>query len=93
MKGTSKTAKKDGDYLSTLARGLSVLRAFTKERPEMTLSETAAATQLSPAVARRCLHTLVELGYVGMQGIDPDVAWAKLGSLAEGARIATDRLF
>ena len=65
MKGTSKTAKKDGDYLSTLARGLSVLRAFTKERPEMTLSETAAATQLSPAVARRCLHTLVELGYVG----------------------------
>lgn len=31
--------------------------------------------------------------HVGMQGIDPDVAWAKLGSLAEGARIATDRLF
>ena len=31
--------------------------------------------------------------HVGMQGIDPDVAWAKLGSLAEGARIATERLF
>jgi 5-methyltetrahydropteroyltriglutamate--homocysteine methyltransferase len=31
--------------------------------------------------------------HVGMQGIDPDVAWAKLGSLAEGARIASDRLF
>ncbi len=68
MKGMSKTAKRDGDYLNTLARGLSVLRAFTKERPEMTLSEVAVATQLSPAVARRCLHTLVELGYVGKQG-------------------------
>ena len=31
--------------------------------------------------------------HVGMQGIDPDVAWAKLASLAEGARIASDRLF
>ena len=30
--------------------------------------------------------------HVGMQGIDPDVAWAKLSSLAEGARIASDRL-
>jgi 5-methyltetrahydropteroyltriglutamate--homocysteine methyltransferase len=31
--------------------------------------------------------------HVGMQGIDPDVAWAKLRSLAEGAAIATDRLW
>ncbi len=30
--------------------------------------------------------------HVGMQGIDPDVAWAKLASLAEGARIASTRL-
>ncbi len=30
--------------------------------------------------------------HVGMQGIDPDVAWAKLASLAEGAAIASDRL-
>jgi IclR family pca regulon transcriptional regulator len=60
--------KKDGDYLSTLARGLSVLRSFTRERPELTLSEVAAVTNLSPAVARRCLHTLVELGYVGKKG-------------------------
>jgi IclR family pca regulon transcriptional regulator len=64
---TSKPAK-DSEYLSTLARGLSVLRAFTKERPEMTLSEVATATELSPAVARRCLNTLVQLGYVGKEG-------------------------
>ena len=31
--------------------------------------------------------------HVGMQGIDPDVAWAKLASLAEGAAIASDRLW
>lgn len=61
-------ARKDSEYLSTLARGLSVLRAFTKERPEMTLSEVAVATELSPAVARRCLNTLVSLGYVGKKG-------------------------
>lgn len=34
----------------------------------MTLSEVAAATDLNPAVARRCLNTLVELGYVGKEG-------------------------
>ena len=61
-------AAKDSEYLNTLARGLSVLRSFTRERPEMTLSEVAVATELSPAVARRCLHTLVELGYVGKKG-------------------------
>jgi IclR family pca regulon transcriptional regulator len=60
--------RKNGEYLTTLARGLSVLRSFTKERPEMTLSEVAAVTELSPAVARRCLNTLLELGYVGRKG-------------------------
>lgn len=60
--------KKDGEFLSTLARGLAVLRSFSRERPEMTLSEVAAATSLSPAVARRCLNTLLELGYVGKRG-------------------------
>jgi 5-methyltetrahydropteroyltriglutamate--homocysteine methyltransferase len=31
--------------------------------------------------------------HVGMQGIDPDVAWAKLAALAQGAEIASNRLF
>lgn len=59
---------RDSEFLSTLARGLSVLRCFSREHPEMTLSEVAALTQLSPAVARRCLNTLVTLGYVGKEG-------------------------
>lgn len=64
----SDSPRSDGEYLTTLERGLLVLRSFTKDRPEMTLSEVAAATSLSPAVARRCLNTLVHLGYVGKQG-------------------------
>lgn len=68
MDDPAKNQRKDGEFLSTLARGLSVLRSFTKDRPEMTLSEVAATTKLSPAVARRCLNTLVELGYVGKKG-------------------------
>jgi IclR family pca regulon transcriptional regulator len=60
--------RNDSEYLTTLERGLTVLRSFTGERPEMTLSEVAAVTNLSPAVARRCLHTLMHLGYVGKQG-------------------------
>ncbi len=61
-------APKDPEYLSTLERGLRVLRAFDEDHPEMTLSKVAAQTGLSPAVARRCLNTLVELGYVGQHG-------------------------
>ncbi len=56
---------KDPEYLTTLERGLTVLRAFDEKNPEMRLSEVAAKTGLSPAVARRCLNTLVTLGYVG----------------------------
>jgi IclR family pca regulon transcriptional regulator len=61
-------AEKDSEFLSTLARGLTVLRAFSKDQPTMTLARVAASTGLSPAVARRCLHTLVALGYVGKEG-------------------------
>ena len=31
--------------------------------------------------------------HVGMQGIDPDVAWAKLAAMAEGCEIASRRIF
>lgn len=63
-----KNPRADGEYINSLARGLSVLRVFSKDRPEMTLSEVAAAAELSPAVVRRCLHTLEHLGYVGRRG-------------------------
>lgn len=59
---------KDSEYLSTLERGLKVLRSFDATHPEMQLSEVAQVTGLSPAVARRCLNTLVQLGYVAQFG-------------------------
>jgi IclR family transcriptional regulator, pca regulon regulatory protein len=51
-------------FVTSLARGLTVLKAFGPGSPEMTLSEVAAAAGLSPAVTRRFLLTLVRLGYV-----------------------------
>lgn len=79
---------KEPEYLSTLERGLSVLRAFNKDRPEMQLSEVAVATDLSPAVARRCLNTLVALGYVAKHGrrflLRPEVlsfGWSFMSSM------------
>jgi IclR family pca regulon transcriptional regulator len=56
------------DYMQSLARGLRVLCAFNRERPRCTLSEIAAQTRLSRAVARRSLLTLQHLGYVAAQG-------------------------
>jgi len=56
------------DFVTALSRGLSVIRAFSRERPEMTLTEVAATTSLSPATARRCLYTLQRLGYISSHG-------------------------
>lgn len=52
------------DYVQSLERGLSVITAFSRDRPRMTLSEVAGATGLTRATARRFLLTLQRLGYV-----------------------------
>jgi IclR family pca regulon transcriptional regulator len=63
------SAPQAGDqYVQSLARGLAVIRAFNAEHPVMTLTEVAARTDLTRATARRFLHTLVELGYVRIDG-------------------------
>lgn len=56
------------DFVTALARGLDVIRAFSSQHPEMTLSEIAAHTGLSPATVRRSLLTLAALGYVRQNG-------------------------
>jgi IclR family pca regulon transcriptional regulator len=61
-------AKGELEYVAALDRGLRVLRAFSRERPQLTLSGVAAITGLSPATARRSLHTLEVLGYVARSG-------------------------
>jgi IclR family pca regulon transcriptional regulator len=47
----------------SLARGLSVIRAFADGRPHLTVADTARLTGMSRAAARRCLYTLSALGY------------------------------
>ena len=54
--------------MASLERGLRVLQTFSREHPQLTLSEVAAMTELTPATARRSLHTLEDLGYVGRTG-------------------------
>lgn len=56
------------DYVQSLARGLSVLRAFSRDLPTPSLSDVANRTGLSRAVVRRSLMTLQHLGYVGQRG-------------------------
>jgi IclR family transcriptional regulator, pca regulon regulatory protein len=56
------------EFVRALAKGLSVIEAFDGQAPAMTLSDVAKRTGLSRGTARRLLHTLVELGYVGFDG-------------------------
>ncbi len=56
------------DYVSSLARGLEVLRAFNRTRRKMTLSDVAAETDNTRAGARRILLTLVHEGYAVADG-------------------------
>jgi 5-methyltetrahydropteroyltriglutamate--homocysteine methyltransferase len=63
------------------------------EHPELVAQRIERYAAL---VGRHRVMAGVDCGFsvhVGMQGIDPDVAWAKLGALAAGARLASDRLW
>jgi IclR family transcriptional regulator, pca regulon regulatory protein len=61
-------ASRGSDFVQSLERGLSVIRAFDHEHTELTLSEVAAMTGVTRAVARRFLLTLAALGYVRSDG-------------------------
>ncbi|SCX54537.1 transcriptional regulator, IclR family [Klenkia marina] len=56
------------EYVRALDRGLAVIRAFDEAHPRRTLAEVARAVGLAPATARRLLHTLQSLDYVGTDG-------------------------
>lgn len=68
LESDARVGKDDKEYMATLAKGLAVLSAFGEARPTMTLSEAAAAVDLSRATARRILRTLADLGYVMQDG-------------------------
>lgn len=58
----------DRDYVSSLARGLDVICAFTRDQPRMTLSDVAKVAGLTRATTRRLLLTLVREGYAEKDG-------------------------
>ncbi|WP_235988026.1 IclR family transcriptional regulator domain-containing protein [Roseibium aggregatum] len=53
------------EFVEALAKGLAIIECFDSGHAEMSLSEIARRTGLTPAAARRSLITLVELGYAG----------------------------
>ena len=56
------------DYVNALARGLEVIRAFTRSTPSMTLADIARSTGMNRATVRRFLLTLVAEGYAQTDG-------------------------
>ena len=56
------------DFLEAFARGLRVIRAFDKQRDQMTLSDVARATDLPKPSVRRALYTLTCLGLATSDG-------------------------
>lgn len=63
----AKTAE-NRNYITALARGLSVMKAFTQQNEHMTLAEVARIVDLPRAAVRRSLLTLEALGYVESTG-------------------------
>ncbi|MEO7400381.1 MAG: IclR family transcriptional regulator C-terminal domain-containing protein [Polaromonas sp.] len=76
------------NYVQSFARGLEVIRSFSRQAPRQTITEVAERTGLTRAGARRILLTLQTLGYVQSDGklfsLTPrmlDLGFAYLSSL------------
>ena len=50
--------------MTSLARGIAVIRAFTQQKRRLTISQLSQRTGIPRAAVRRCLYTLAQLGYV-----------------------------
>lgn len=56
------------DIMGGLAKGLSVIEAFTADKPRQSIAEVSVASGLDRATTRRCLLTLAHLGYADYDG-------------------------
>ena len=54
--------------MSGLAKGLAIIEVFGMEHSQLTVTDAARLTDTTRAAARRCLLTLVELGYLSHDG-------------------------
>ncbi len=66
--GANGGERRSNRFVEAFARGLSVVRAFGPDAPEMSLARIAERTGLTRANVRRILLTLVELGYIQQDG-------------------------
>lgn len=91
----------DPNFMTSLARGLSVICAFSDNQRSLTISQIAQQTGLSRAAVRRCLYTLSKLGYVSPGprtfNLEPKIlqlghAYLSSTPLAPAARPILDRL-
>jgi IclR family pca regulon transcriptional regulator len=57
-------AMTDPSFMTSLARGLAVVQAFSDSRKPQTIANISQKTGIPRAAVRRCLHTLRELGFV-----------------------------
>lgn len=54
----------DPNFMASLARGLTVIRAFAQNPSGQTIAQVSQRTGIPRAAVRRCLYTLNKLGYV-----------------------------
>jgi IclR family transcriptional regulator, pca regulon regulatory protein len=62
---TTEAMSGDPDYMTSLARGLRVIQAFSQSQQHLTASQISSKTGFSRAAVRRCLYTLVRLSFAG----------------------------
>jgi len=55
------------DFVTSLARGLAVMQAFSQRKRHLTVSQISAQIGVSRAAVRRSLLTLVKLGFAGTE--------------------------
>lgn len=53
----------DPSFMTSLARGLAVLQAFSDSRRSLTIAQISQKTGIPRAAVSRCLYTLKQLGY------------------------------
>jgi IclR family transcriptional regulator, pca regulon regulatory protein len=57
----------DPNYMTSLARGLAVIQAFSQSQQQLTISQISNKTGFSRAAVRRCLYTLAKLSFAGSE--------------------------
>jgi len=57
----------DPNFMTSLARGLAVIRGFSQQRRKISIAQLSLGTGIPRAAVRRCLYTLAKLGYVSAE--------------------------